>query len=149
VMFFIMVLIVVSQSAFVTWHDLIVKAKFMEKLNDSYKKFMVRTMRRSKQLMKIQKRMTSVKKLWHYIHENLSYMKNVFYRYKNVWIRSQEPKAKIMINRNTIVQIHWREENGGGCFHQLHLNIEERNRSGGRRSLYRPNSQVCQYQRRK
>ncbi|KAF3528420.1 hypothetical protein DY000_02041609 [Brassica cretica] len=97
------------------------KAKSMEKLNDSYKKFMVRTMRRSKQLMK----------------------------YKNVWIRSQEPKAEIMINRNTIVRIHWREENGGGCFHQLHLNIEERNRSGGRRSLYRPNSQVCQYQRRK
>ncbi|WZZ28156.1 hypothetical protein YC2023_011557 [Brassica napus] len=52
-----------------------------------------------------------------------------------------------MINRNTIVQIHWREENGGGCFHQLHLNIEERNRSGGRRSLYRPNSQqLCHKQ---
>ncbi|CAN7023998.1 unnamed protein product [Brassica rapa subsp. trilocularis] len=39
-----------------------------------------------------------------------------------------------MINRNTIVRIHLWEENGGGYFHQLHLNIEERNRSGGRRS---------------
>ncbi|WZY94196.1 hypothetical protein YC2023_066525 [Brassica napus] len=39
-----------------------------------------------------------------------------------------------MINRNTIVRIHLWEENGGGYFPQLHLNIEERNRSGGRRS---------------